>query len=64
MSKSDDTTRHYLSTDLGWSAVEIPELVEHRWNIETAHEESNAKFGVKQCQIERKQAIEGYIDKR
>ena len=37
-SKTDDTTRHYLSTDLGRSAAEILEFVEHRWNIETVHE--------------------------
>jgi len=60
-SKTDGTTRHYLSTDLGRSAAEILELVEHRWNIETVHEESNAKFGFKQYQVERKQAIERYI---
>ena len=50
-----------LSTDLGRSAAEILELVEQRWNIETVHEESNAKFGFKQYQLERKQAIERYI---
>jgi hypothetical protein len=60
-SKTEDTTRHYLSTDLGRSAAEILELVEHRWNIETVHEESNAKFGFKQYQLERKQAIERYL---
>ncbi|EMA56377.1 transposase, IS4 [Halococcus thailandensis JCM 13552] len=60
-SKTDDTTQHYLSTDLGRSAAEILELVEHRWNIETVHEESNAKFGFKQYQLEGKQAIECYI---
>src|SRR5699024_8155521 len=60
-SKTEDTIRHYLSTDLGRSAAEILELVEHRWNIETVHEESNAKFGFKQYQLERKQAIERYV---
>ena len=61
-SKTDDgTTRYYLSTDLGRSPAEILELVEDRWNIETAHEESNQKFGFKQYQIESKQAIERYI---
>lgn len=60
-SKTEDTTRHYLSTDLGRSAAEILELVEHRGNIETVHEESNQKFGFKQYQLERKQAIERYI---
>jgi hypothetical protein len=60
-SETDDTTRHYLSTDLGRSAAEILELVEHRWNIETVHEESNAKFGFKQYQLEGKQAIERYL---
>jgi hypothetical protein len=60
-SKTEDTIRYYLSTDLGRSAAEILELVEHRWNIETVHEESNAKFGFKQYQLERRQAIERYI---
>ncbi|EMA51603.1 IS701 family transposase [Halococcus thailandensis] len=60
-SETEDTTRHYLSTDLGRSAAEILELVEHRWNIETVHEESNAKFGFKQYQLEGKQAIERYV---
>src|SRR5699024_2316267 len=60
-SKTDDTTRHYLSTDLGRSAAGILELVEHRWNIETVHKESNAKFGFKQYQLEGKQAIERYL---
>ena len=60
-SKTEDTIRHYLSTDLGRSVAEILELVEHRWNIETVHEESNAKFGFNQYQLERKQAIERYI---
>ena len=57
-SKSEDTTGHYLSGDFGRSAAEMLELVEHRWNIETVHEESNAKFGFKKYQLERKQAIE------
>jgi SRSO17 transposase len=60
-SKTEDTTRHYLSTDLGRRPAEILEFVEHRWNIETVHEESNAKFGFKQYQLEGKQAIERYI---
>ena len=61
VSKTEDTTRYYLSTDLGRRPAEILELVEHRWNIETVHEKSNAKFGFKQYQLERKQAIECYI---
>jgi hypothetical protein len=61
-SKTDDgTTRYYLSTDLGRSAAEILELVEDRWNIETVHQESDEKFGFKQYQLERKQAIERYL---
>jgi hypothetical protein len=61
-SKTDDgTTRYYLSTDLGRSAAEILELVEDRWNIETIHQESDKKFGFKQYQLERKQAIERYL---
>jgi hypothetical protein len=55
------TTRYYLSTDLGRSAAEILELVEDRWNIETLHQESDAKFGFKQHQLERKHAIERYL---
>jgi SRSO17 transposase len=60
-SKTDDVTRHYISTDLGRSAAEILELVEHRWNIETVHEESNKQFGLKQYELQRKQGIERYI---
>ena len=61
-SKTDDgTTRYYLSTDLGRSAAEILELVEYRWNIETLHQQSDEKFGFKQYEVERKQAIERYI---
>jgi SRSO17 transposase len=60
-SKTDDITRHYISTDLGRSAAEILELVEHRWNIETVHEESNKQFGLKQYELQRKQGIERYI---
>lgn len=58
---ADGTTRYYLSTDLGRSAAEILELVEDRWNIETFHQESDAKFGFKQYEVERKQAIERYL---
>ena len=58
---ADGTTRYYLSTDLGRSAAEILELVEHRWNIETLHQQSDEKFGLKQYELERKHAIERYI---
>jgi SRSO17 transposase len=60
-SKTDDVTRHYISTDLGRSAAEILELVEHRWNIETVHQEANEKFGFKQYELQGKQGIERYI---
>jgi hypothetical protein len=60
-SETDGVTRHYISTDLGRSAAEILELVEHRWNIETVHQESNEKFGFKQYELQRKQGIERYI---
>ncbi|HET7323427.1 MAG TPA: transposase [Halococcus sp.] len=60
-SETEGVTRHYISTDLGRSAAEILELVEHRWNIETVHEESNGKFGFKQYELQRKQGIERYI---
>ncbi|WP_435080054.1 IS701 family transposase [Halococcus sp. AFM35] len=60
-SKTDDVTRHYISTDLGRPAAEILELVEHRWNIETVHEESNKQFGFKQYELWGKQGIERYI---
>ena len=58
---ADGTTRYYLSTDLDRSAAEILSLVEDRWNIETLHQQSNEKFGFKQYQVRRKQAIERYI---
>ena len=60
-SETDDVTRYYISTDLDRSAAEILELAEHRWNIETLHQESNAKFGFKQYEVRSKQAIERYI---
>src|SRR5699024_2220813 len=55
--ETDDKTRHYISTDLGQPAAEVLELVEHRWNIETVHEESNGKFGFRQYDLQRKQGI-------
>jgi len=58
---ADGTTRYYLSTDLDRSAVEILTLVEDRWNIETLHQQSDERFGFKQYQLQRKQAIERYV---
>jgi len=58
---ADGTTRYYLSTDLDRQADEILSLVEDRWNIETLHQQSDEKFGFKQYQVRRKQAIERYI---
>jgi hypothetical protein len=61
VSKTDETCRYYLCTDLGRSPAEILTNAEARWNIETVHEESNAKFGFKQYQLRRKQAIERFL---
>lgn len=44
--------------DFGWSATEILEFANHYWNIKSFHSELNEKFGFKQYQLERKQAIE------
>lgn len=61
VSKTDETCRYYLSTDLGGGAAEILEAAEDRWNIETLHQESDAKFGFKQYQLRRKQTIERFL---
>lgn len=61
VSETDATRRYYLSTDLGQSAAEILTAAEARWNIETAHQEANEKFGFKQYELRRKQGIERYI---
>src|SRR5699024_6061291 len=60
-SKTEDTTRHYMSNDRAFSVRDILDLVEVRLNIDTVNEESNAKFGFKQYQLEGKQAIERYL---
>lgn len=35
--------------------------MEYGWNIETLHQQADEKFGLKQYEVERKQAIERYI---
>jgi hypothetical protein len=61
VSETDETRRYYLCTDLGRRPAQILTDAEARWNIETVHEESNAKFGFKQYQLRRKQAIERFL---
>lgn len=57
----DENLRYYISTNLDLSAVEILRRAEHRWNIETVHQEADEKFGFKQYQLESKKAIERFL---
>lgn len=53
--------RYYVSTNLDLSVVEILRRAEHRWNIETVHQEADEKFGFKQYELENKKAIERFL---
>lgn len=59
--ETDDDLRYYISTNLDLSAVEILRRAEHRWNLETVHQEADEKFGFKQYELETKKAIERFL---
>jgi len=59
--EDDDDYRYYVSTNLDLSVVEILRAADHRWNIETLHQQANAKFGFDQYELEGKQAIERFL---
>lgn len=57
----DDGPKYYFSTDITIEGEEILEIYENRWNIETAHRETNQKLGFKDYQMRSKKAIERFI---
>lgn len=57
----EDDLRFYISTNLDLSAVEILRRAEHRWNLETVHQEADEKFGFKEYELETKKAIERFL---
>lgn len=59
--ENDEDVRYYISTNLDLPVVEILRSAEHRWNIETVHQEANPKFGFDQYELETKQAIERFL---
>ena len=56
-----EVPKYYICTDLSLSAEEILSIYEDRWDIETAHRESNQKLGFKDYQMQNKKAIERFI---
>jgi hypothetical protein len=61
VSEIEGNRRYYMSTDLDRTAVEILEFAEDRWNIETFHQQADAKLGLKQYQLESKEGIERFL---
>jgi SRSO17 transposase len=59
--KKDGTTKYIISTNKYLSAKEIVSIYEDRWDIETAHRETNQKLGFKDYQLREKHSIERSI---
>lgn len=59
--KKDSTTKYIISTNKGLSSKEIISIYEDRWDIETAHRETNQKLGFKDYQLREKHSIERFI---
>jgi hypothetical protein len=57
----EDEPKYYFSTNIALEGEEILEIYENRWNIETAHRETNQKLGFKDYQMRSKKAIERFI---
>jgi len=49
--KKDSTTRYFISTNESLSSKEVLSIYEDRWDIETAHRETNQKLGFKDYQL-------------
>lgn len=58
---TDIEPRYFATTDLNMAVGEALAIYENRWNIETAHRESNQKLGFKDYQLRNKIAIERFI---
>ena len=59
--KKESTTKYFISTNESLSSKEILSIYEDRWDIETAHRETNQKLGFKDYQLREKQSIERFI---
>jgi hypothetical protein len=59
--KKDSSTKYIISTDKSLSSKEIISIYEDRWDIETAHRETNQKLGFKDYQLRDKHSIERFI---
>jgi len=59
--KKDGTTKYIISTNKFLSSKEIISIYEDRWDIETAHRETNQKLGFKDYQLREKHSIERFI---
>jgi hypothetical protein len=59
--KKDGTTKYLISTNGSLSSKEILSIYEDRWDIETAHRETNQKLGFKDYQLRDKHSIERFI---
>jgi hypothetical protein len=59
--KKDGTTKYLISTNKSLSSKEIISIYEDRWDIETAHRETNQKLGFKDYQLREKHSIERFI---
>jgi len=59
--KKDSTTKYLISTNKSLSSKEIISIYEDRWDIETAHRETNQKLGFKDYQLRDKRSIERFI---
>ena len=59
--KKDSTTKYIISTNKFLSSKEIISIYEDRWDIETAHRETNQKLGFKDYQLREKHSIERFI---
>jgi len=59
--KKDGPTKYIISTNKVLSSKEIISIYEDRWDIETAHRETNQKLGFKDYQLREKHSIERFI---
>lgn len=59
--KKDGSTKYIISTNKALSSKEIISIYEDRWDIETAHRETNQKLGFKDYQLREKHSIERFI---
>lgn len=59
--RKDGDSKCFMSTDVSLSSKEILSIYEDRWDIETAHRETNQKLGFKDYQLRDKRSIERFI---